>query len=176
MRFRFSRSSAVALVLIGGVAVAGVAQAQTNVGPQNPGSAQGDTQPSGSEPPHGNPGPTGDTGASGPIGATPQTMPAKHDEDVAARDRLPIMAQPLPLTDEQKHQIYTSVMNNSQIPTATISAEPATILPGSVDLAALPDGMEQQIPAVRGYKAVKTRDKVLLVQPASRVVVGEIAK
>jgi hypothetical protein len=176
MRFRFSRSSAIALMLVGGMAAAGVVHAQTNTGPQNPGSAQGDTQPSGSEPPHASPGPTGDAGVSSPIGATPQTMPAKHDEDVAARDRLPIMAQPLPLTDEQKHQVYTSVMNNSQIPVATISAEPATILPGTVELAALPDGMEQQIPALRGYKAVKTRDKVLLVQPASRVVVGEIAK
>jgi hypothetical protein len=176
MRFAFSRSSAVALTLVGGMALAGLAHAQTNAGPQNPGSAQGDTQPTGSEPPHGNPGPTRDTGAAGPIGASPQTMPAKSDDSVAARDRLPIMAHPLPLSDEQKHQIYAGVMDNSQIPTAPISAQPATILPDSVALSALPDGMEQQIPAVRGYKAVKTQDKVLLVQPSNRVVVGEISK
>jgi hypothetical protein len=175
MRFRFPRRSAVALVLIGGMA-AGLAHAQTNMGPQNPGSTQGDTQPAGSEPPHGNPGPTGDTGANGPIGASPQTMPAKSDEGVAARDRVPIMARPLALSDEQKQQIYASVMNNSQIPIAQISAEPATILPSTVELNALPDGMENQIPAVRGYKTVRTQDKVLLVVPSSRVVVGEIAR
>src|SRR5436309_295333 len=62
-RFAFSRSSAVALTLVGGMALAGLAHAQTNAGPQNPGSAQGGTQATGSEPPHGNPGPTGDTGA-----------------------------------------------------------------------------------------------------------------
>jgi hypothetical protein len=176
MRLAFSRGSAVALTLVAGMALASLARAQTNVGPQNPGSAKGDTQGTGSEPPTGNRGPTGDTGAGGPIGASPQTMPAKSDDSIAARDRLPIMARPLPLTDEQKQQIYASVMNNTQIPTAPISAQPATILPDSVELSALPDGMEQQIAGVRGYKVVKTQDKVLLVQPSNRVVVGEIGK
>src|SRR4051812_9185127 len=96
MRFRFSRSSAVALLLIGGMASAGLAQTQTNTGPQNPGSGQGDTQPSGSEPPHGNPGATGDTGVSSPIGASPPTVPAQHDEGVAGRGRLPALGQPPP--------------------------------------------------------------------------------
>jgi hypothetical protein len=38
------------------------------------------------------------------------------------------------------------------------------------------DPMEDQIPAVRGYKYVKLQDKVLLVLPESRVVVGEVAR
>jgi len=155
---------------------AGLAQTQPNMGPQNPGSAQGDTQPAGSEPPPANAGPTGDTGAQGPIGASAGTIPAKIDESVAERDRIPIMARPLPLSDEQKQRIYASVMNNNQIPVAPISAEPATILPGSVALNALPDGMEEQIPAVRGYKTVKLQDRVLLVSPSDRVVVGQIGK
>src|SRR5262249_33203517 len=117
-----------------------------------------------------------DTGAQAPIGASAGTIPAKIDESVAERDRIPIMARPLPLSDEQKQRIYASVMNNNQIPVAPISAEPATILPGSVALNALPDGMEEQIPAVRGYKTVKLQDRVLLVSPSDRVVVGQIGK
>jgi hypothetical protein len=43
-------------------------------------------------------------------------------------------------------------------------------------LPATSDPMEDQIPAVRGYKYVKLQDKVLLVLPESRVVVGELAR
>src|SRR5829696_8650749 len=76
---------------------------QAGQGAQNPAGPPGDTQPAGSEPPHPNAGPTRDkTGR--PIGAGPETMPAKFDDDVAARDRTAIMARPLPLDDEQKRQ------------------------------------------------------------------------
>jgi hypothetical protein len=44
-----------------------------------------------------------------------------------------------------------------------LAAKPATILPAWVELSALPSGLEDQIPAVRGYKYVKLQDKVLRV-------------
>src|SRR5215208_6499659 len=92
------------------------AMAQNSQAPQGKeapeGATKGDTQQSGSEPPHHNSGPTGGTTAAAPIGAGPETTPAKFDADVAARDRIPIMARPLPLNDEQKRQIYDRVMGN----------------------------------------------------------------
>jgi hypothetical protein len=45
-----------------------------------------------------------------------------------------------------------------------------------VELWDLPPGVEDQVPAVRGYKFVKGLDKVLLVNPPNRVVVGEITQ
>jgi hypothetical protein len=39
------------------------------------------------------------------------------------------------------------------------TAKPATILPAWVELNALPSGLEDQIPAVRGYKYVKLQDR-----------------
>src|SRR5215216_2141441 len=158
---------AAALALLGAIMVAAASYAQTTPAPENPGAAKGDTQSSGSEPPHGNAGPTGDAAATGPIGAGPETMPAKFNEDVAARDRIPIMARPLPLTDEQKRQIYSSVMNDAQVAATQTAAHPATILPASVEFSELPAGLEDQIPAVRGYKSLKLQDKVLLVSPSS---------
>ena len=147
-------------------------------GAQTPGgnTAPGDTQSTGSEPPQPNTGPTGDMHVNAPIGSGPETTPAKFDENVAARDRIPIMARPLPLTDEQKRQIYSSVMERNDAPATQTTAQPATILPGSVQLSELPAGIEDQIPAVRGYKYVKLADKVLLVSPSNRVVVGEIQR
>src|SRR5512132_831537 len=100
---------------------------------------------SGSEPPHHNTGPTGDTTSGAPIGAGPETTPAKFNEDVAARDRIPIMARPLPLNDEQKRKIYDQVMGNEQIPVAQTTAQPATILPDSIELSELSPAIGEQI-------------------------------
>jgi hypothetical protein len=177
----------VAAVLLGLALVPGIGMAQSpgtggannehaNQPVQQPGSPQGDTQPAGSEPPHANAGPTSDGTPHGPIGAGAQTMPAKFDEAVAARDRIPIMARPLPLSDDQRRQIYDRVMEDAQAPVAQASAQPATVLPDAVTLNTLPSGLEDQIPAIRGYKYVKLQDKVLLVSPANRVVVGEIQR
>jgi len=175
MRFTLAHA-AIALGLLGFVAASTTAHAQASQAAENPAGAKGDTQPAGSEPPQppGSPGATGTSQA--PIGSGPQTMPAKFDADVAARDRVPIMARPLPLSAEQKRQIYDSVMNDAQVPAAVTEATPATILPPTVELSELPPGVEDQIPAVRGYKYLKLQDKVLLVAPANRVVVGEIAR
>jgi hypothetical protein len=148
---------------------------QANQAAENPGAAKGDTQSAGSEPPPASAGATGDITSNAPIGSGPQTMPAKFDADVAARDRVPIMARPLPLSVEQKRQIYDSVMS-TQAPAAETDATPATILPATVELSTLPAGIEDQIPAVRGYKYVKLQDKVLIVAPANHVVVGEIGR
>ena len=150
--------------------------AQSREAPENPGSVKGDTQPSGMEPPHHNTGPTGDRTTSAPIGASGETTPAKFDPEVAARDRIPIMARPLALTDEQKQQIYDQVMNNDKIPVTHTSAEPATILPGSVELSDASPALNEQIPTMRGYKYVKLPDRVLVVDPPNRIVVGEIRR
>jgi FlaG/FlaF family flagellin (archaellin) len=101
MRFEFPGRAA-ALALLGAVTVVLAATAQTNQRGQDP-------------------------NAHAPIGAGPGTMPAKFDENVAARDRIAIMARPLPISDEQKRQIYSSVMNDTQVPVTQTTAEPATI-------------------------------------------------
>jgi hypothetical protein len=166
MQFQFSRAllalTAAAWLSAGGGVLAVEPQQAGSEPPPPSGASAADTHPA------------ADAHPQGPIGSGPQTMPAKFDESIAQRDRIPIMARPLPLSDDQKRQIYAAVMNNGQGSVGHTAAEPATILPASVELAALPSGLEDQIPAVRGYKYVKLQDKVLLVSPASRVVVGEI--
>jgi hypothetical protein len=187
-----SISRAFALALLGTALVAMPAFAQTKTKTQaeaehkagepgktateQPGGQKGDTQPSGMEPPHENTGPTGDRTVHAPIGAGPGTMPAKFDEKVAAQDRIAIMARPVPLSDEQRRRVYDTIMSNASIPVTPTEARPATILPNAVEMSDLPSGMADEIPAVRGYKFVKLQDKVLLVAPANRVVVGEVSR
>jgi hypothetical protein len=180
-----------ALAFVGAAALAGApafAQVKTQseaehsagepgkIAPEQKGGQKGDTQPAGMEPPHHNSGPTGDRTAHAPIGAGPETMPAKFDETVAARDRIPIMARPLPLNDDQRRRLYDTIMRNAAAPVTPTEAAPATILPSAVELSELPSGMAEEIPAVRGYKYVKLQDKILLVAPANRVVVGEVSR
>jgi hypothetical protein len=179
---------ALALVSVAFASAPAVAQTKTQseaehragepgkIAPEQKGGQKGDTQPVGMEPPHNNSGPTGDQTAQGPIGAGPETMPAKFDENVAARDRIPIMARPLPLNDEQRRRLYDTIMSSTSSPITRTEAAPATILPSTLELTELPSGMADAIPAVRGYKYVKLQDKVLLVAPANHVVVGEIIR
>lgn len=182
MRFRlptcwFALFSA-ALILA--TANAQTRQVPDSAGPvQNPGSVMGDTQPAGNGPPS-DPGSTGgatrDTIPS-PIGATRDTMPSKFNPDVAAHDRIPIMARLPALTDEQKRQIYDAVMNNARIPITQATAALGTVVPGSVEVSDLDPSVTDQIPVMRGYKCIKLDDKVLIVSPPpDRIVVGEVKR
>jgi hypothetical protein len=108
----------------------------------------------------------------GPPGAGPQTMPSTMSPANAQSDQTPIMARPLPLTDDQKHRIVAAV---SAAPVAKINAKPAQTLPSSVALQDFPPDLGN-LPALRGYKYVNLADRVLFVAPASRTVVGEIPK
>jgi hypothetical protein len=115
---------------------------------------------------------------SGPIGSFGQTIPAKFSERNDILDRVPTMAIPLPLTDDQLRQLYDAVMADKSQPQAGAEAlRPASEL--SPDQAL--NGMHPLPASVRGIDGVtrlyyvKARGKVLLVEPDVRTVVGEIA-
>lgn len=114
---------------------------------------------------------------SGPIGSFGQTIPAKFSKRNDILDRVPIMATPLRLTDEQLKQIYDAVMAENSQPTAGAEAlKPTSEL--SPDQAL--NGMHPLPASVRGIDGVtrlyyvKAQGKVLLVEPAVRTVVAQI--
>lgn len=114
----------------------------------------------------------------GPIGATGQTMPSKFSERNDVLDRVPMMALPLRLTDEERQQIYKAVMADQAQPAAdadalTSASELSTdqALNGMHPLPASVSGME----ALNKLAYVKGKNKVLLVIPSTRTVVDEIA-
>jgi hypothetical protein len=114
---------------------------------------------------------------SGPIGATTQTMPAKFSERNDLLDRVPTTAWPLPLSEEQRRQIFNSVTaDNSQQ-----AAGAATLKPGDTlsfeqtrNMHPLPQAVAG-IDGLQGLQYVKAKDKVLLVRPPNGYVVDEIA-
>lgn len=103
--------------------------------------------------------------------ADSQTVPAKFSERNNALDELPTMAFPLPLTDEQRQRIRAAA---SGVPAESANTGLAELLPSSVNVRKLPRELTQEIPATRNLGYVRTVDKILLVTPASRIVMGEI--
>jgi hypothetical protein len=83
----------------------------------------------------------------------------------------------LPLTDEERAQVFDGVMRTPGVPVADVEPpEGAAALPGWVALQELPMGVAQEIPLVDGYKFVKLDDRILLINPDSRKVVAEMPR
>ena len=113
----------------------------------------------------------------GPIGSVGQTVPAKFSKRNDTLDRVPTMALPLPLTDEQRKQIYDAVIADNSQPVAGADAlKPASELSPNQAL----NGMKPLPESVRGIDGVsrlyylRAKGKVLLIEPATRTVVGQI--
>ena len=83
----------------------------------------------------------------------------------------------LPLSDEDRFHIYEGVM---LIPDAPVADAPAAeiddALPGEVALQDMPSSVIRKIPRVEGHKFVKFDDRILVVNPASRLVVAMIPR
>jgi hypothetical protein len=137
-----------------------------------PGAAKANAQTSST------PSAAGEPPPSGPIGSFGQTIPAKFSKRNDILDRTPIMAWPLPLTDQQRMQIFDAVMSDTSQPVAGADAlKPASELTPDQALSGmrpLPESV-RSIDGVERLYYLKGSRKVLLVEPATRTVVGEIA-
>jgi Protein of unknown function (DUF1236) len=83
----------------------------------------------------------------------------------------------LALSDEQRGRIYEGVMGVADAPVAAAPAPAlADALPSGVAMQDLPASVMREIPLVRGHKFVKFDDRIVVVDPASRLVVAMIPR
>ena len=83
----------------------------------------------------------------------------------------------LPLSDEDRFHIYEGVMLIPDAPVAdTPAAEVEDSLSSEVALQDLPSSVIRKIPRVEGHKFVKFDDRIVVVNPASRIVVAMIPR
>jgi hypothetical protein len=114
----------------------------------------------------------------GPIGSTGQTLPAKFSARNDTLDRLPTMAWPQRLTAEERQQVFKAVMADKALEVAGAETlRPASEL--STDQALngmhpLPDSVTG-IGGLKKLSFVKAKNKVLLVEPSTCIVIDEIA-
>jgi hypothetical protein len=108
------------------------------------------------------------------------TVPAKFSAKNEAEDHLPLMAFTFKnLSDEQKRPIVESVKGaKTAAPKGEASpdfyANLGVSLPSAVHLHVLPDEVTAKIPQTKAYRYTTVGDKVLLVEPANRIVVAVI--
>jgi len=102
-----------------------------------------------------------------------QTVPAKFSERNAALDRLPTMAAPLRLSDEQRRKILATIRAGNA-PVANVNTSVAEQLPSDVEIRDIPDAVARDLPEVNTLKYARAGDRVLLVDPPNRIVVAEI--
>ena len=113
----------------------------------------------------------------GPIGATGQTMPAKFSKRNDILDRVPTMALPQPISDQDRKHIYQAVMADH----AAAASDADKLAPASQLTTNQALNETHPLPAtlsgiggVQSLGYVKTKNKVFLIEPATRMVVEEI--
>jgi Protein of unknown function (DUF1236) len=184
MRAYLFRSSAMMLALLGSVAVAGAQQpsppadaqqqSQQEKAQQTPSGQAGKEEPSANAP---TVKPQDDkvfvNGALAVPGAPAdtQTVPAKFSEKNAADDGLITTAYTFKnLTDEQRRAIYAALKD--QPAGSAFNADIGDELPPAVELRAMPDELASRVPQTRDYQYAVASNRVLLVSPPTRIVVG----
>jgi Protein of unknown function (DUF1236) len=114
----------------------------------------------------------------GPPGATGQTMPSTRSSENAAEDKRLIVEHALNLTDERKQKIGQLMAPQMSASTAgSGSSESLTVgntLPVSVTMHEFPPNVTGEISEMRNYKYVQMPDKLLIIEPNNRIVVGTL--
>ncbi len=103
--------------------------------------------------------------------ADSQTVPAKFSQKNAADDELITVAYTFKmLTDEQRRAIYASLKD--QPAGSAFNADIGVELPPAIELRAVPDELIARVPQTQGYEYAVASNRVLLVSPPTRIVVG----
>jgi uncharacterized protein DUF1236 len=170
MRANLLRSTILALALCG----AGFASAQ-NAGTSPDGQVPGPnaTQPQASAHPAG-----ADKSVQPVPGAMPgsDTVPSTLSEKNAADDKLITVAYTFKnLSDEQRRTIYEALKDQS-VPASAPKVEIGAELPIAIELRPVPREVVTRVPQTNGYEYTVAGNKVLLVSPPTRIVVGEFAQ
>ena len=99
------------------------------------------------------------------------TVPAKFSAKNAADDKLSIAAYTFKLlTEEQRRAIYTALKGQPAGP--ALNAEIGIELPSSVELRPMPDDVVARVQQTKDYRYAVADNRVLLVSPVTRYVVG----
>jgi hypothetical protein len=107
--------------------------------------------------------------------ATPQTMPSTISAENAKKDKMPTVAWQLPMTDDQKKAIVSSVASAQSQHAANLADIHVTeTLPTEVAAQDFSPDLKQKLPDLGRYKFVKVEKRLLIVDPPLRTVVGEI--
>jgi hypothetical protein len=103
--------------------------------------------------------------------ANSQTVPAKFSAQNADDDKLVILAYTFKmLSDEERRAIYEALKD--QPAGQAFNADIGVKLPSAVELHPMPAEVANRVPQTRDYRYAVADNRILLVAPINRVVVG----
>jgi glucose/arabinose dehydrogenase len=106
--------------------------------------------------------------------ADTDTVPAKYSAKNAADDKLITVAYTFKsLTADERQAIYQA-LKDQPAGTSTFNAEIGAVLPPAVELRALPGEVTARVPQTKDYQYAVAANRVLLVSPPTRIVVGVV--
>ena len=89
--------------------------------------------------------------------------------------RTVVTTEPLELTPVQRRTIYRTIVREQVVPAEpTIEYRLGARVPDSVRLYSVPQEVAVEVPAIRAYKYMVVNNRVVLVDPATSQVVGEV--
>ena len=103
--------------------------------------------------------------------ADSQTVPAKFSQRNDAIDKLPILGMSLGFSEEQKRAIADAVRKTN----APVTASAAKVSDELALNVVVQDWPSASDPAFAKVKFVRAQDRILLIEPTNRIVIGEIA-
>jgi hypothetical protein len=103
--------------------------------------------------------------------ANTDTVPAKFSEKNADDDKLITLAYTFKLlTDEQRRAIYEGIKGQAAGP--AFNADVGVELPASIELRPVPNDVAARVPQTKDYRYAVADNRILLVAPVGRFVVG----
>src|SRR5262245_41573927 len=88
--------------------------------------------------------------------------------------RTVVTTEPLELTPVQRRTIYRTIVREHVPAEPTVEYRLGARVPDSVRLYSVPQEVAVEVPAVRAYKYMVVNNRVVLVDPATSQVVGEV--
>ena len=89
--------------------------------------------------------------------------------------RTAVTTEPLELTPVQRRTIYRTIVRERVAPAEpTVEYRVGARLPDSVRLYSIPQEVAVEVPKIRSYKYMVVNDRVVLVDPATSLVVEEV--
>src|SRR5215510_7045687 len=87
-----------------------------------------------------------------------------------------IIREPVELTPVQRQTIYRTIVRERVDPAPpTVEYRVGARVPESVQLHSVPQEVALEVPAIRAYKYMVVNNRVVLIDPATSEVVGELA-
>jgi hypothetical protein len=99
-------------------------------------------------------------------------------ETIITREPTPVVRQRVELTPVQRSTVYRTIVQQRPVVAAPagVEVQVGAPIPAGAQLYAIPDTVAIEVPTVKSYKYMMVNNRVVLVDPATSLVVGEIAE